>query len=164
MGGEADVLSIHVRLAEDGDLAGIKAVLDAHRRELGFVPAAAVRTSIGRGWLCVAEQDGAIVGVVDWWARRDSVVVLYSIAVLPPARGHGAGRALLWALIGWAGERGAHMIRLKCPVDLAANDFYQRHGFTLAGSEEGKRRALNLWTLALSAAGVQRNVPDSVEL
>ncbi|TEU22473.1 MAG: hypothetical protein E3J21_00235 [Anaerolineales bacterium] len=39
-----------------------------------------------------------------------------------------------------------------CPITLPANDFYARTGWSLAGSEPGKRRPLNLWQLALDTS------------
>lgn len=136
-----------VRVAAPADLAGVKALFDAHRRELGFVPLPAVRRALDRGWLYVAERDGLVVGAVDWWARRDGTVVLYDIAVAPAIRGAGVGRALLGTLIAWAGRHGARRVRLKCPVELPSNNFYRQQGFTLRGTESGKRRALHCWEL-----------------
>ena len=46
----------------------------------------------------------------------------------------------------------SEIIALKCPTTLPANDFYARTGWSLAGSEPGKRRLLNLWQLALDAS------------
>src|SRR5207244_1553218 len=88
----------------------VKALLDAHRyTELGFVPLPAVRLAVERGWLYVAELDGAVAGTIDWWARRDRVVVLYNIAVSPERRGRGIGRALLQAMIDWAQALWGHV-------------------------------------------------------
>jgi hypothetical protein len=56
-------------------------------------------------------------------------------------------------MIRWARGRNAVAIRLKCPLDLPANDFYRHYGFTLTGQELGKRRPLNRWCLPLTGAG-----------
>jgi GNAT superfamily N-acetyltransferase len=130
-------------------LPAVKALLDAHRAELGFVPLPALRQAQERGWLSVAAADDLVLGAIDWWARRDGVVVLYSIAVTPAARGRGAGRLLVTHLIDWSRARAATGIRLKCPADLPSNGFYARLGFHLAEQDAGKRRPLNCWTLAL---------------
>lgn len=141
--------SFGVRRAEAGDLAAVKTLLDAHRHELGFVPMPAVRTACARGWLHVAEIDGLIVGAINWWARRDSVVVLYNIVVSTPVRSLGVGWTLLQTLVVWASAQGAREIRLKCPSELPANAFYARAGFVSAGQEVGKRRPLTCWMLSL---------------
>ncbi|MHB8573921.1 MAG: GNAT family N-acetyltransferase, partial [Dehalococcoidia bacterium] len=136
-------MAAQVRQAQAADIPAVKAILDAHRYiELGFVPLPAVRTALERGWLYVAVVDGVIAGTIDWWARRDGVVVLYNIAVSATARGRGAGRALLQTLIDWATARGASEIRLKCPAELPANAFYKAAGFRLTGVDAGKRRPL----------------------
>lgn len=141
-----------VRRAIGTDLPSIKALLDAHRHELGFVPLPALQQALERGWLYVAVSAGQVFGMIDWWARRDGAVVLYNIVVAPEARLHGAGRLLLDTMIAWAGERAATEIRLKCPEELPSNGFYARLGFSLVGQESGKRRALNCWSLSLDPA------------
>lgn len=133
-------------------MPAVKALLDAHRRELGFVPLPALRQALQRGWLYVAGIEDDVLGVIDWWARRDGAVVLYNIAVAPTARARGVGRLLLETMIDWARERDAIEIRLKCPIDLAANQFYARFGFHLMGREAGKLRPLNCWALRLGDA------------
>lgn len=138
-----------VRAAVEADLPRVKAVLDAHRHELGFVPLPALRQALARGWLYVAVADGDVFGMIDWWARRDGVVVLYNVAVLPDARLRGAGLRLVRTMIAWAAEREAAEIRLKCPESLPSNTFYAHLGFTLIGWEAGKRRPLNCWSLRL---------------
>jgi hypothetical protein len=46
----------------------------------------------------------------------------------------------------------SEIIALKCPATLPANDFYTHTGWSLADSEPGKRRPLNLWQLPLDAS------------
>lgn len=150
--------TLHVRRAYAADLPAVKALLDAHRNELGFVPLPALRQALERGWLYVAVADGSVVGMVDWWARRDGVVVLYNIVVAPAMRGRGAGRLLLETMIDWAQLHGGAEIRLKCPIDLSANEFYVRLGFRLTACERGKLRPLNCWSLPLERGA------DAVEL
>ncbi len=144
-----------IRTADPADLPAIKALLDAHRAELGFVPLPALRQAQERGWLCVATAGGQVLGAIDWWERRDGVVVLYSIVVARAARGQGTGRLLVTHLVNWARERNAAQIRLKCPADLPANGFYARLGFRLAEEEAGKRRVLNCWTLPVGSAAAR---------
>lgn len=139
-----------VREATPTDLPAIKRILDMHRHELGFVRMPALAEALARGWLQVAELDGEVRGVVNWWARRDGVVVLYNIAVAPEARRQGLGGELLGTLVDWSRVRQARAITLKCPSDLPSNDFYASSGFQLERQETGKRRPLNCWTLDLS--------------
>jgi ribosomal protein S18 acetylase RimI-like enzyme len=143
--------TLTIRPASADDLPAVKALVDGCRRELGFVPLPALRRALDRGWLNVAECGGAVVGMVEWWARRDGVTVLHTIAVAPSARGLGIGRRLLASLVGRARAAGAGSIRLKCPEELPANEFYRRAGFALTGREPGKQRALNCWTLVLAS-------------
>jgi len=138
-----------VRPADASDLQEIKSLLDSHRGELGFMPLPALQRALERGWLYVAESDGHLVGVMDWWMRRDGILVLYAIAVSPSKRRHGIGRLLVSALVTLAQEHDMVAIQLKCPIDLPANEFYLREGFTLIGEEAGKRRRLNHWGIQL---------------
>lgn len=140
---------LRVREGTLADLPELKRLVDSHRDELGFVPRPALAATIKRGWLLVADVDGGIAGAVNWWARKDGVVVLYNLVVSPMARNQGVGRSLLQGLIGWAQAREARKIILKCPEELVANGFYERFGFRLRGHEPGKRRRLNVWELDL---------------
>lgn len=142
----------HVREACEEDLPQVKQILDSYRNELGFVPLPALVTALTRGWLLVAVQNETVLGVVNWWSRRDQVVVLYNIAVSPDMRGHGIGLLLLESLLQWSRLHGATAITLKCPVDLPSNEFYSRVGFVLSRLESGKHRPLNCWTLTLASA------------
>jgi N-acetylglutamate synthase-like GNAT family acetyltransferase len=139
-----------IRRASADDLDAIKALCDAHRLELGFVMRPALIESIARGEVLVAFQPGGrIVGLVDFHHRRDQQTTLYHLAVNAIARGHGIGRELVEALRADAKANGKQIIRLKCPVTLAANGFYARVGFTLLTTEPGKTRALNIWELTI---------------
>jgi len=152
-GHDASRSVVTARAAGTDDLPGIKVLVDSHRHELGFVPRPALQQAIERGWLYVAESAEVLVGMIDWWARRDGVVVLYNVVVAPAARGRGAGGLLLDTMIHWARARNAVAIQLKCPLDLPANEFYRHHRFTLTDQEPGKRRPLNCWYLPLTVAG-----------
>mgnify|MGYP003376256636 CR=1 FL=1 len=129
------------------DLSPIKSLADAHRHELGFVLLPSLHKQIEGGEVLIAEQGGALVGFVDYHRRRDGQVTLYHILVAPAARRQGVGRALLAGLAAAARASGAERILLKCPVDLAANAFYQRHDFQLRETLNGRKRALNVWVL-----------------
>jgi GNAT superfamily N-acetyltransferase len=151
-----------VRPAREADLLAVKALLDAHRAELGFVPLPALRRPLERGWLHVAMAKRTLVGAIDWWARRDQVVVLYAVVVASPARGQGIGRRLLSRLIDWARDHDATEVRLKCPAELPANGFYARLGFQWIAQEPGKRRPLNCWALSLHGQSLQGPRPTLI--
>jgi len=50
---------------------------------------------------------------------------------------------------------GAVSLLARCPVDLAANAWYERRGFTMAGCEESKSgRKINVWKLRLESSSL----------
>ncbi len=139
-----------VRLASESDIAAVKAIADAHRTELGFVPLPALEEAQAEQRLLVAVAPSSltpapIVGFVHFRCCQDGHATIYEIAVLPEWRGKGVGKALIEGVINAARQRGCHTLRLKCPVDLPANGFYARLGFTRVAIEEGKRRPLAVW-------------------
>lgn len=120
---------------------------DRHRRELGFVRRPALRDAIDRGGLLVT---CAATGFCHYRRRRDGWSTVYEVV----SERRGSGRALLDAV--------PRPVRLKCPVDLAANGFYQHLGGSLVGVESGppagapggRRRALNVWTFGACLHGL----------
>lgn len=112
------------------DLDWIKAMADRHRAEVGFVLRPALAEGITRGEVFVVAPAG---GFVHFHRRRDQWRTVYELVSETP----GCGRTLLGAV--------PRPVRLRCPVDLAANVFYARVGGTLVRTEPGKRRALNVW-------------------
>lgn len=82
-------------------------------------------------------------GMCHWHLRRDGQLTIREIIGTRP----GAGSAMLERL---KVTPGAASILAKCPSDLAANDWYQRHGFVLEATEETRMgRRLNVWRLQL---------------
>jgi ribosomal protein S18 acetylase RimI-like enzyme len=146
------MMDVMVRFAAVDDVPAVKAIADRHRHELGFVPAAALVEAARERRLLVAVLDGKIVGLVHFRCCRDGHATIYEIAVLPECRRQGVGRALVEAVCKEAALRGCVALQLKCPIDLPANEFYRRAGFTEAGIEEGKRRPLRLWQKRLAPA------------
>jgi len=46
---------------------------------------------------------------------------------------------------------GAVSLLARCPVDLAANAWYERRGFALVATEHSKQgRGINVWKIALA--------------
>jgi ribosomal protein S18 acetylase RimI-like enzyme len=141
-----------VRFGTAEDVPAVKAIADRHRHELGFVPAAALAEAARERRLLVAVLDEKVVGFVHFRCCRDGHATIYEIAVLPEYRRRGIGRALVEAVVQEAALRGCVVLQLKCPIDLSANEFYRRVGFTEAGIEEGKRRPLRIWRRRLAPA------------
>jgi len=96
-------------------------------------PAARVRARLREGPTWVAVEGGAVVGTVSA-VPRDAGVYVRSMAVLPAARGHGAGAALLREVEGFARDWGAASLFLSTtPFLTAAIRLYERHGFRATG-------------------------------
>jgi ribosomal protein S18 acetylase RimI-like enzyme len=146
------MMDVMVRFAAADDVPAVKAIADRHRHELGFVPAAALVEAAREPRLLVAVLDEKVVGFVHFRCCRDGHATIYEIAVLPEHRQRGVGRALVETVAQEAALRGCVALQLKCPIDLSANEFYRRVGFTEAGIEEGKRRPLRLWQKRLDPA------------
>lgn len=84
----------------------------------------------------IAEFDGEPCGMVAGYRDDEpSVANLVSMWVAPAHRRHGAARALIDAVIGWASEAGAHEVRLwVADGNEAAQRLYESAGFTPTGA------------------------------
>jgi GNAT superfamily N-acetyltransferase len=92
-------------------------------------PAARVRARLREGPTWVAVEGGVVIGTVSAVPRGASVYVR-GMAVLPAARGQGAGAALLREVEGFARGLGAAALFLSTtPFLTGAIHLYQRHGF-----------------------------------
>lgn len=141
---------VAVRQAQLNDLEAVKRLADLHRHELGFVLLPSLKEQIDKGEIIVAEQEGQVIGFVDYHIRRDKQLTLYHIAVDPDWQRQGAGGALLSALETIARNHECTCILLKCPVDLPANRFYEAQGYKLEETLNGRKRPLNVWRVALT--------------
>ncbi|MFA0734334.1 MAG: hypothetical protein OGMRLDGQ_000834, partial [Candidatus Fervidibacter sp.] len=154
-------MDVEVRLAKRSDLKAVKKLADEHRHELGFVKLAALEKAIQERRLLVAVSKNVgtltrlhactIVGFVHFRCCKDGHATIYEIAVAPDWRGKGVGRKLVEAVCTHARLHSCTRLRLKCPIDLPANGFYQRLGFVRIGIEthDGNRRPLAIWELDL---------------
>ncbi|WP_201377642.1 N-acetyltransferase [Ktedonobacter sp. SOSP1-52] len=151
---QVDNMSLIVRLAEKTHLIAAKHLADQYKRELGFINRAIIEKAIETQSLLVArfeaEQSSDLAGLVHFYVRRDHIITLYSIAVAPTYQRRGVGRQLFEALINEARARQKSEIRLKCPAELPANEFYKHLGLQLVDCETGKHRPLNVWSYSLS--------------
>lgn len=83
-------------------------------------------------------------GFCHWHLRRDGQLTIREIISTRP----GAGSAMLTELMF---TPAASSIFAKCPADLPANAWYERHGFLYEGTEITKSgRELKLWRLPLN--------------
>lgn len=82
-------------------------------------------------------------GFCHWHLRRDKQLTIREIISTRP----GAGTEMLETL---KQMPGAQSIFAKCPVDLPANNWYRRRGFTCEGTQTTRTgRKLNQWRLQL---------------
>jgi GNAT superfamily N-acetyltransferase len=82
--------------------------------------------------MLVAEQQGQLIGFVDFHQRKDGQLTLYHIVVLANRRRQGIGYALLSTLQAIAQDAACLRIVLKCPVNLEANLFLSTLWFSTA--------------------------------
>ncbi|MDY7012183.1 MAG: GNAT family N-acetyltransferase [Cyanobacteriota bacterium] len=129
-----------VKIALDKDLPHIKVLADAHRRELGFVNRATLESAINSKEILKLPY-----GFLHFHHRRDKISTLYHLCVGSAHRRQGVGRSLVSAWEEHSRERGIKLLRLKCPLDLEANGFYARLGFSRVDIEPGKHRPLVIW-------------------
>lgn len=148
---------ISITYAGEQHLLATKRLADQHKRELGFINREILRKAIATQSLLVAPLHNQLhatelVGFVHFYLRRDNIVTLYSIVVAAPYRQQGIGRLLFNELASVASNKGKTHIHLKCPVELAANQFYQQLGLELVTVEIGKRRPLNVWNYTINVS------------
>ena len=89
-------------------------------------------------------------GMCHYHLRRDGVLTIREIIVLPEMQGQGIGSAILTELVRVPGVR---VIRAKCPEGLEANGWYRVCGFNLAfveATRNGKGRVF-VWELDVAA-------------
>ena len=138
-----------IRKAQPSDVIQAKAILDDHRRALGFVRRAELEQGVRRGEVLVGELQASIAAVLHYHHCLDGGTTVYQLVVTEEAQRAGLGRALIQVLERECQNRGQQLLRLKCPVDLPANGFYARIGFRRIRVEDGVRRALAVWEKSL---------------
>ena len=88
-----------------------------------------------RGELLLAQD-----ALCRWHRRRDGVVVIRELLVLPFARRAGLGRQMVRDVIARAD---GSPVRARCPASYEANGFWAKVGFRLMSQTDG----VNLWEL-----------------
>ncbi len=134
-----------VRAARDDELAAIGELRVAAYIAAGMLPTspyADVLRDLGvstPGEVLVAEADGRAIGTVMFepfhpgseMACAPDEAEVRALAVAPEMQGHGAGRALVRAVIEWAGANGVrHLLLSTRPTMVAALHLYRAAGFT----------------------------------
>lgn len=145
-----------MKIALSEDLLEIKALADAHRRELGFVNRAALSDAITKQEVLYVPKRGFL----HFHHRLDKISTLYHLVVEPSSRKQGIGRQLCQAWEEQSQNRGMTDLRLKCPLDLQSNGFYARLGFRRINIEPGKNRPLVVWEKKLLP--IAKNRPQFV--
>lgn len=120
-------------------IKGAADLFQKHRKELGFVNTAQCREKD----LVTVQLDGHVAGaLLGNHCVRKPQSTIYELAVLPKHRRDGIGTELVER---FAAESPHATLVAKCPVELAANDFYANTGWNRIGREGGKNRPLNVW-------------------
>lgn len=127
----------------------VKVLADEHRWEIGFHSRKAFEESAERSQLIIAAKGRDILGFVRFRHRRDHRTSIYEIVTKADARGSGIGKSLLEEVKTRCRVAGSRSIRLSCPAELAANEFYAASGFRKMGTKSGKNRPLYEWELTL---------------
>ena len=144
---------VKIRLATPADVDAIKRTADECRAELGFHTRQSFLECVEKHELLVAVLNGQPAGFLRYHQTRGGHTTLREVAACQIFRGRGIGRALVKRLIAEARNKNSPLIRLSCPVELPANEFYRSLGFrrTHRRSKPGKSRPLYQWELSLRA-------------
>jgi GNAT superfamily N-acetyltransferase len=102
----------------------------------------AVRPTIERGEVLVAEQDGALIGMTSF-SPQDRALVVWKLYVLPDNQGSGAGSALLEKVIQLARGKYPSVKLSHVQGNDRAEAFYEARGFTVIGTVPGAADAPN---------------------
>lgn len=142
-----------VRRATEADINACKRLADASRDAFGFLTYGVFAEAVARGRLLVSEDSAEnLIGFARYNHRvRGPETALYDICVSVSSRRQGVGRALIEHLAAESLEMGRRSIVLKCPQTLPANQFYAALEFELVGTEDGRKRRLNVWRLHVTA-------------
>ncbi|MFO0822811.1 MAG: GNAT family N-acetyltransferase, partial [Gemmataceae bacterium] len=147
--------TVQISLARKTTVIGaVKGLADTHRHELGFHTRESYLESLHRSELVVAEDCGQLAGFVRFHKRRDLAATIYEIVTAPRYRRMQVASQLITAVIRACHEHGVRLLRLSCPAELEANQFYPKVGFTRAStrSRPGKNRPLIEWELPILPA------------
>jgi GNAT superfamily N-acetyltransferase len=157
-------MALEIRLAGAGDAEAISAVLyesfveyKALYTDGGFAATALgveqVLVRVREGPVWVGLRDGAVLGTVAAVASGEEAYVR-GMAVLPAARGSGAGSALLRAVESWAFEQGCRRLFLSTTPFLgSAIRLYEGFGFRRMAEEPRDLFGTPLFTMEKMVGG-----------
>jgi GNAT superfamily N-acetyltransferase len=119
---------VTVRVADLDDLGWLAAHDPLDSDELGSV--------VRRGRVLLAEPADAPepLGFLRWGLFWDHVPMMNLLIVVPPARGHGVGRALVTEWERACADVGHATVLTSTQADESAQHFYRRLGYREAGS------------------------------
>ena len=140
------IMKYRISFAAPQHIPKVKEIADSLRDELGFTLLPQLEEAMHKSELIVAVnsiQD--VLGYTKYHIRRDKNITVYSIGVESKCQGMGVGTALMDFLKLEIDFVDGQVIRLKCPVDLPSNTFYEKMGFKSYGIESGRRRELQKW-------------------
>jgi len=140
--------NITVRPLTNDDITAAKELADENRDALGFLPLAKLIEAARDNRALVASINGVVVAFVLFRHRKkDLQTTLSDICVSKDYSKQGIGKMLVDALLKDCCIKSRDFIQLKCPIDLPANCFYEKLGFSLYAIEDGKKRQLKVWRL-----------------
>ena len=133
----------------------MKLLADANRNSISFMTRKKFEEIVDQQRAFVSLFDDTVIGFVVFRHRKlDLQTTLSEICVQHKYRGQGIGTDLIQLLIRDCNQKKRDFIQLKCPIDLPANKFSEPLGFDLHMTEDGRKRKLNVWRLAIAARRV----------
>jgi amino-acid N-acetyltransferase len=118
---------VNARNAVLPDAAAIRRLIDAHTGDGTLLPRSLAELCENIRDFVVVEDSGAVVGCGALHLYGEHLAEIRSIAVLPAARGRGAGRQLVRALLR---EAGRHQVTCVC-VFTRIPEFFAPFGFSI---------------------------------
>lgn len=138
-------------VAEEGRLIGTQAPVDVAERAERFRGHVA---DDGERLLVAEDDGGAVVGHLALHRTTATGVLSFGMALLPEARGRGAGRTLLERALAEAAALGAHKVELEVwPWNGRAIGLYASMGFEVEGLRRAhwRRSGGELWSSLVMA-------------
>ena len=127
------------------DISSVKAIADANRVALGFNTRKRFEEIVQQERGFVAIADNRVIGFLIFRHRKaDLQTTLSDICVHQEYRDRHIGKQLITTLLQECMKKSRSFIQLKCPANLAANEFYRKLGFELHAIEAGKKLNLNV--------------------
>lgn len=144
-----------IRLATLNDIPAIMTIVYQFHDEFPFVRRLALERGIEKSELYAAEQDGKVIGFINWHERRDGWSTVYEMGTHREYHKQGIGRALLYSV--------PCPLSLSLPIDnTRARKFYESAGLRLVEVKQGRKRDLAVYAmnvLSIICRGGSKTVP-----